>query len=272
VPGIVATPERRLTVRDLLSIVPTTASSIEFAKEAAAPTNAAAYQVAQGDAKGESAATYSLVSTPVQTLAHWIPASRQLLDDSAAFSAYINGRMMYLLAIFEESELLFGTGASGHLTGLVTQASTMSTANANTSTDTYIDTVGEAIGQLADIDVEADGIILNQRDWLALRRTKTSGSGADGRYLVGDPLQDLTPRLWGLPVVATNSMSRGQFLVGGFRANAALYDRQSATVEVSREHSDYFVRNLAAILVEQREALVVYRPTAFLFGGFPFGS
>lgn len=49
-------------------------------------------------------------------------------------------------------------------------------------------------------------------------------------------------------------------------------NRQSATVEISREHSDYFVRNLAAILVEQREALVCYRPTAFLSGGFPFGS
>lgn len=133
----------------------------------------------QGDAKGESAITYSLTNVPVQTLATWIPASRQLLDDSAAFSAYINGRLMYLLAIFEESELLFGTGATGHLNGLYTQATVMSTANAVTATDTYIDTIGEAIGQLADVDVEADGIILNQRDWLALRRTKTSGAGAD---------------------------------------------------------------------------------------------
>jgi hypothetical protein len=45
-----------------------------------------------------------------------------------------------------------------------------------------------------------------------------------------------------------------------------------ATVEVSREHSDYFVRNLAAILCESRLALTVYRPDAFVMGGFPFGS
>lgn len=38
IPGVVATPQRRLTVRDLLPIIPTTASSVEFAKEAAAPT------------------------------------------------------------------------------------------------------------------------------------------------------------------------------------------------------------------------------------------
>ena len=168
--------------------------------------------------------------------------------------------------------MLFGSGASGHLSGIYSQATVMSTANANTATDNFADTIGEAIGQLADVDVEADGIILNQRDWLTLRRTKTTGTALNGSYIFGDPLSDLTPRLWGLPVVATNSMTRGQFLVGGFRANCALYDRQSATVEISREHSDFFVRNLAAILVEQREAMVCYRPTAFLSGGFPFGS
>jgi hypothetical protein len=45
-----------------------------------------------------------------------------------------------------------------------------------------------------------------------------------------------------------------------------------ATVEISREHSDFFVRNLAAVLCESRLALTVYRPTAFVTGGFPFGS
>jgi HK97 family phage major capsid protein len=271
VPGVVVGAQRRLTVRDLLPTVPTGASSVEFAKENVV-TNAADYQVAQGDAKPESAITYTLVTAPVATLAHFLPASRQLLEDSAAFSSYINNRLTYLLHLKEESELLFGTGASGHLSGLVTQASTMSTTNINIATDSYIDVVGEAIQQLGDSDFEADAVVLNARDWWAIRKLKTSGSGADGRYIVGDPLQDLTPTLWGLPVVPTNSMTQGQFLVGAFRAGAAIYDRQAATVEVSREHSDYFVRNLAALLCEERLALVVYRASAFLFGGFPYGS
>ncbi|MGE5113125.1 MAG: phage major capsid protein [Acidobacteriaceae bacterium] len=45
-----------------------------------------------------------------------------------------------------------------------------------------------------------------------------------------------------------------------------------ATVEVSREHRDFFTKNLVAILCESRLALTVYRPTAFVYGGFPFGS
>jgi HK97 family phage major capsid protein len=78
--------------------------------------------------------------------------------------------------------------------------------------------------------------------------------------------------LWGTTVVPSWSMPESQFLVGAFRMGAAVWDRQSATVEISREHSDYFVRNLAAILCESRIALTVFRPTAFIFGGFPYGS
>jgi HK97 family phage major capsid protein len=271
VAGIVAGQQRKLTVRDLCPIIPTTSQSIEFAKETST-TNNAAYQVVQGDAKPESAIAYALVSVPVVTLAHWIPASRQLLDDSIAFASYINNRMTYLLAIVEERELLFGSGASGHLSGIYSQATTMSTANAVTASDTFADTIAEGIQQLSDADFVPDGIIMNSRDWMTLRRTKTSGGGADNRYLIGNPLQDLTPTLWGLPVVAINSMTQGQFLIGAFQAGCAIYDRQAATVEVSREHSDFFTRNLSAILIEQREALVVFRPGAFIAGGFPFGS
>jgi HK97 family phage major capsid protein len=271
VPGVVVGAQRRLTVRDLLPIVQTSASSIEFAKENVV-TNNAAYQVNQGDAKPESAITYTLVTAPVATLAHFLPASRQLLDDSAAFASYINNRLLFLLHLVEESELLFGTGATGHLNGLVTQATVMSTTNINTSTDSYIDVIGEGIQQLGDSDFEADAVVMNARDWWSLRKIKTSGGGADGRYIVGDPLQDLTPTLWGLPVVPTNSMTQGQFLIGAFRAGAAIYDRMGATVEVSREHDTYFVRNLAALLCEERLALVVYRPSAFLYGGLPYGS
>lgn len=35
--------------------------------------------------KPESAATYELISKPVETLAHWLPVSHQLMDDAPAF-------------------------------------------------------------------------------------------------------------------------------------------------------------------------------------------
>jgi hypothetical protein len=42
--------------------------------------------------------------------------------------------------------------------------------------------------------------------------------------------------------------------------------RQDATVEISTEHADYFVRNMVAIRAELRAALVVMRPGAYVKG------
>jgi hypothetical protein len=35
------------------------------------------------------------------------------------------------------------------------------------------------------------------------------------------------------------------------------------TVEATNSHQDYFLKDLVAIRAEQREALLVYRPSAF---------
>src|SRR3546814_12904145 len=90
----------------------------------------------------------------------------------------------------------------------------------------------------------------------------------DGGYLFANPQNDSQPRLWGLPVVETQAMTAGNFLTGAFRLGAQIFDRQDARVEVSTEDSDNFRKNLVTILAEERLALAVYRPEAFIRGGF----
>jgi HK97 family phage major capsid protein len=198
------------------------------------------------------------------TLAHYLGASRQLLDDSQAFSQYVNGRLLYLLQLKEETELLFGNGSTGHLKGICPQA----TAFSSGTTD-VIDSIGLAISQLASADREADALVLNVSDWWSARWKKASTAGL---YMMGTPLTELAPTLFGLRTVATPSMPVGHFLVGQFQVGCALYDRMSATVEVSREHLDWFVRNLIAVLCEERLALAVYRGDAFIYGVIGSGS
>ena len=73
--------------------------------------------------------------------------------------------------------------------------------------------------------------------------------------------------LFGLPIVATQAMAVDKFLVGNFAAAATLYDRWTPRVEVSTEHSDFFVKNpVAAILAEVRIGLAVRRPAALTYG------
>jgi HK97 family phage major capsid protein len=271
-PGIVPPGQRRLTVRDLIPNMSTTSNMVEFCKETSS-TNNAAMQTAEGIAKGESALGFTLSYAPVQTLAHWIPASRQVMDDAQSLAAYLNQRLLYMLKLKEEDELLFGTGITPHLSGLVTNATAYDTSYTNTSTDTFLDVIAHAITQVQEnSDFEADGVILNNLDWAQIQLIKTTGTASSGEYIFSDPHTVQGPRLWGLPVVATKSMPRSQFLVASFQMAAALWDRNSATIELSREHDDFFVRNLVALLVEERLALTTFRADALCFGGFPFGS
>jgi len=73
-----------------------------------------------------------------------------------------------------------------------------------------------------------------------------------------------TPRLWGLPVVVTNSMTSGQAVVGSFGMGCEIKDRQMASVEVSLEDSTNFQKNMVTIRAEERIAFCVYRTEAFV--------
>lgn len=257
-PVMITPPQPALPVRALMPTIMTTSNLIEYPKESSFTSNVG-YQYPEGTDKGQSDATYTLEQVPIVTLAHWIAASRQVLDDSAALSGYVNSRLIYQLEKFIEHEILFGTGAAGHLLGICTVASA-----ATSSTGlTLADSVGAAVGQLAGLGIAADVVVLNPQDWATAHMSKASTSGV---YLLGNPAEAMRPSLWGLNVSLAVSMPTGHFLCGQFATSAAVYDRQENVLEISREHASFFTQNLVAILVESRLAVVVYQPTAFIYG------
>jgi HK97 family phage major capsid protein len=86
---------------------------------------------------------------------------------------------------------------------------------------------------------------------------------------LGDPGTVVRPTLFGLDVVATTNIAAGTFLVGsGNPAATEIRDRLELQVEVSTEHSDFFVKNLVAIRAEKRLALITRRPGSFVTGSF----
>ena len=256
--GIVAPLVRQLTVRDLLPTIPTASNLIEFVRETAF-TNAAASQAGENVAKPESALTFALASTPVQTIAHWIPASRQVLSDAPMLASYIDTRLVYGLKLEEERQLLVGSGVGSDLSGLVTQASAYTGAVIG---DTDMDTLLRALLQVSLALSVPTGIVIHPNDWAAIQLLKDT----TGRYIFGDPMTPLTPRVWGMPVVVSMSITSGQFLTGDFAQGAAIFDREQATVRISEQHADFFIKNMVAILAEERLALAVFRPTAFVTG------
>lgn len=253
-----------MTIRDLLPVGTTTSNLIWYAKEnvftnAAAPVYNASPETFEGVLKPESSLTFTSASAPVQTIAHWIPASRQVLDDAPMLQSYIDDRLRYGLKLVEETQLLNGDGTGANLNGIMTQASAY---NRGATGDTALDTLRKAILQARIAEYPVDGIVLNPVDWAEIELLKD----AENRYLIGDPRNVLGQRVWGRNVVDTNAMTENNFLVGAFQLGAQIWDRMEATVEIARQHDDFFVRNLVAILCEERIALTVYRPAAFIKG------
>lgn len=260
---IVDPVNRRLTVRDLLTPGNTSSNSIQYPKETGFTNSAAAVSETSGAAKPQSEMKFDLVTTPVVTIAHWVLAHRNILDDVPALRSYIDGRLRYGLRYVEDNALLNGAGGSD-LNGIYTQA-TASTANlAVITSPTFLDVLRAAMLQASLANIPPTGIVLNPTDWFKIETTKDG----EGRYIIGNPADGTTPRLWGLPVVETPAMTVDKFLVGAFKYGAQIFDREDARVEVSTEDSDNFRKNLVTILAEERLALAVYNTLAFVKGDF----
>ena len=58
-------------------------------------------------------------------------------------------------------------------------------------------------------------------------------------------------------------MTAGSALVGAFSTGAAIQRRGGLVVEATNSHGSYFAQNITAIRAEMREALCVFRPSAF---------
>lgn len=259
--GILMPGLRRLTIRDLLAQGRISSNSLEYVRENIF-TNSAA-PVAEGTLKPESNLTFTKETANVKTIAHWIQASRQVMDDAPMLESYVNNRLLFGLALVEEGQLLNGDGTGDNLTGL-NKVATAYDATLNVTGDTRADKIAHAIFQTSESEFEASGIILNPRDWHAIALLKD----ADGRYIFGGPAAFAAKVMWGLPVVATKAQALGTFTVGGFDLASQVWDRMDATVEVSREDRDNFVKNMLTILCEERLALAHYRPTAIITGPF----
>jgi HK97 family phage major capsid protein len=264
-PGVIEEPLRPLTIRSLLDQGTTSSNLIEWIKELVFTNNADT--VSEGAQKPESNITYEREDVPVRTIAHWIHATRQVLADFPQLQTLINGRLSYGLKIAEENQILLGDGTGNNILGLIPQATAYNNA-LNKAGDTFIDVIRHAILQVRLAFYPASGVVLTPTDWHNIELTKDN----ENRYLMANPQGNLPPMLWGRPVVESDGMPNDQFLVGAFRMAATLFDREQASIAVSTEDRDNFIKNMVTILCEERLALAVARPAAFVHGSFPAGS
>lgn len=272
VPGVFRGADRDLNIRDVLINGQTNSDAVTFMRELVY-TNAAV-EVAQATtvgtgAKPESGITFEQATANVVTIAHWIPITRQTMQDAAQLVTYINERLLFGLKSRENSQILNGDGTGANMLGILATTGVQA-ANAAHFTGAPTQNVGTKAEltdrirrgkRLVRVTGQANPnfVVLHP---LNMEKVETIADGANayvlGNAVTGGGLQTL----WGLRVVESEDIATTVALVGDGSA-AAIWDRMDAQLFTTDSHSDFFIRNIFVILAEERLALTVFRPTAF---------
>jgi len=258
-PGVIPGDFEPLTIRQLIPTITVNSNAVDSLREASNTNNAA--EVAEGSAKPESAVTFEQYNVPIQTVAHWIKVSNQLLADAPAVSAYIDTRLRDGLAQRVEGQILNGDGTTPNLSGLL-DAGNFTSFTPETGAN-LVESINKAKYALWATGNMPDTVIVNPADWGAMELAR-EGSGT-GAYLYGAPGTNAGMSPFGVQVVLSNHMAAGSFLIGSLRASATIFQREGAVVEMGFINDD-FTKNLVTIRAEERLALAVDRPSGIMSG------
>lgn len=272
---------RELKLRDAVSVRRTGSDTVEYVRQnshtnaaapvpeatsSAAPTATANIETGavtfandpNGGYKPEGSWSFERKTANVKTIAEWVPATKRSLSDAAQLEGLINDELRADIAETEETQMLLGDGTGENLPGILTTSGIQSQAfDADIfRTVRKARTKARTVGRVVPTAVAMNPIDVETVD---LARE----NGSTGKFISGGPFA-LGPRtLWGMPILETEAIAAGTALVGDF-AKAVLWDREQTAVSFTDSHADFFIRNMVAVLAEERVAFGVTRPTAFV--------
>jgi HK97 family phage major capsid protein len=277
-PNVFMNPDRPLFIRQLVNSSPVQGDAVVIMRENVF-TNNAGPQFVGGEkqlvAKNKSNVTYNKITVPVETMAHYFIASRQVLSDAPRLSSMINQRSVYGLNLNMDSQLLYGDGTDGNFEGLFTTAGTGNVGQIASGTTAaqlpgaMIDHIRKAITiSQTNEYYNVNGLVVGPEDWETIELAK----GSDGHYIWVTVPNGGQTQLWRVPVVVSNAVTKGDFILGDWNMGATLYQREGISVRTSESHANLFVENGVAILAEERAAFAVELPKAYTKGKFTVAS
>lgn len=198
-------------------------------------------------------------------IAGWYAESDEIVEDYAWLVSSINNRALYELLLAEERALLSGAGG-GTVLGLLNRSGVQTaTGTAATLADDLFK--AQTAVQTAS-GLTADAIVLNPVDYQGLRLSRDGngqyfgGGFFQGQYGQGGITEQ--PPVWGLRTVVSPAVAKGTAVVGAFKQAATVYRKGGVTVEATNSHGEDFTHNRITVRIEERLALAVRRPSAFV--------
>lgn len=191
----------------------------------------------------------------------------EMVEDADFWVSEINQRGLYLLALAEEAQLLTGPGTGSTIEGLLTRSGVQVETAANI--DDNADALFRALTKVQTATgLSAEGIVINPVDYQRLRlSTDANGQYFGGGFFAGQygngGIQE-QPGLWGQRTVVSAAVPAGTAVVGAFNAAATVYRKGGVRVESTNSHAEDFDYNRIRTRIEERVALAVRIPAAFV--------
>lgn len=259
-PGVVPGAFRQLSVMPTVATGQTTSNVIYYSRELL--WTSAAAETAEATTKPESTLTFEEVTENVRTIPHFIKVSKQALDDSTFLASYIDRRMQQGVNQRIESQIINGDGSGVTLSGWLKTGNNTVTS-ALLTTDIY-GLANKMKYEVIAADYTPDYFYMNPADWSTAetaRRSTTDNAFIAASGAVTYVNNGLTPLLWGLPVITSNSVPVGTIICKSMDADM-YFNRNDVRVEMFEQDDTNVQSNLVTVRAEARGAEAVMVPAA----------
>ena len=246
---------RPLQVADLFASERISGNALTFFVESSSVEGAPAFTTEANQKPMMSFGDPTAVTVALDKIASYMKESDELIEDAPWLADAINNRGLYQHELAVESYLLSKlSGTSGLGTASLLTPDGIFKAMMTVQTNSGF---------------AADAIVINPVDYQNIRLRKDgNGQYYGGGFITapygnGDVVE--MPRIWGLPTVVTSAVSQGTCYVGAFKVGASVVRKNNGViVDIANQNEDDFIKNLITILIEERLALAVRRPAAFV--------
>jgi len=263
--GVYGQPLRKVHIRQFINTTATDSNQILYNLETG--YNDGTGTTAEGASAAQSDFTITGTEVLVRKLNTYLTISKEMMEDADFVDNYINTRIVGRLLQTEDTQILYGNNVAPNLMGLSGQAPYYINYYSGTSavpTINYFDILSGAVTQGRVGNYVPNYIIIHPQDY----NTMVTSRDSYGRYQFPNFLFGQPAMVNEAQVIANTAVNPGDFFVGDFELGATLAYRDEINVTFSNQHVDNFVKGFITVLVEERIALVVYRPTAFVYGKF----
>jgi HK97 family phage major capsid protein len=196
-------------------------------------------KVPENTAKPEATITATTATVNLATIAAWVAASRQLLEDAPAARGLIDGQLRrgYFTALETEAAAVIAAGTYTDTTGATGQS--------------LLEVARIGMAEVAEAGFTPESLVVAPADAAAF----------DLFLLSQTTLGAITGQgVWGLNVIPVTGVTTP--MIGDFKTAVVWLERTGVAIYVSDSHASTFISNTFTILCEGRSGFVVAQPAA----------